>query len=107
MTFPSVPRCPSLHGGYSLAVPSFRGRHWSGLGQTRASGGSCFGVLEVPWSHSWVPARDGTSVCGFPTWWCVQGPGCAEHCFRFVPDSIGFHGSRFSEFLLLWPVRDW
>ncbi|MQL77099.1 hypothetical protein Taro_009508 [Colocasia esculenta] len=32
-------RCPSLHGGYSLAVPSFRGRCWSGLVRTRASGG--------------------------------------------------------------------
>ncbi|MQL74243.1 hypothetical protein Taro_006599 [Colocasia esculenta] len=37
-------------------------------------------------------------------------PGCAEHCFRFVPDSIGFCGSRgcaTTLFLLLWPVRDW
>ncbi|MQM17988.1 hypothetical protein Taro_050969 [Colocasia esculenta] len=37
--------------------------------------------------------------------------GCAEHCFRFVPDSVGFYGSRcsflFLVFLLLWPVRDW
>ncbi|MQL80814.1 hypothetical protein Taro_013266 [Colocasia esculenta] len=36
--------------------------------------------------------------------------GCAERCFRCVPDSVGFCGSRgsflFSEFLLLWPVRD-
>ncbi|MQL84073.1 hypothetical protein Taro_016573 [Colocasia esculenta] len=66
--------------------------------QTRASGGSRFGVLSVPWSHSWVPARDGTGVCSFPTWRCVWGPGwfclCAEHCFRFVPDSVGFCGSR-------------
>ncbi|MQL71600.1 hypothetical protein Taro_003908 [Colocasia esculenta] len=67
---------------------------------TRASGGSRFDVLSVPWSRSWVPARDGTGVCSFPTWRCVRGPGwCAEHCFHFVPDSV--------EFLLLWPVRDW
>ncbi|MQM14809.1 hypothetical protein Taro_047744 [Colocasia esculenta] len=35
---------------------------------------------------------------------CVASrPGgvCAEHCFCFVPDSIGFCGSRF---LLLWPL---
>ncbi|MQM07216.1 hypothetical protein Taro_040050 [Colocasia esculenta] len=74
-TFPSVPRCPSLHGGYSPAVPSFHGRRWSGLGQTRASGGSPFGVLSVMWSHSWVPARDGTGMCSFPTWRRVRGSG--------------------------------
>ncbi|MQL94751.1 hypothetical protein Taro_027406 [Colocasia esculenta] len=36
----------------------------------------------------------------------AYGPStlCAEHCFRFVPDSVGFYGSRF---LLLWPVRNW
>ncbi|MQL75496.1 hypothetical protein Taro_007860, partial [Colocasia esculenta] len=71
----SVPRCPSLHGGYSPAVPSFHGHRWSGFGQTRASDGSRFGVLSVPWSRSWVPARDGTGMCGSPTWWCVHGPG--------------------------------
>ncbi|MQM13439.1 hypothetical protein Taro_046362, partial [Colocasia esculenta] len=75
MTFPSVPRCPSLHGGFSLAVLSSRGRRWSGLGQTRASGGSCFGVLSVPCPDSWVPARDGTGMCNFPTWRCVRGLG--------------------------------
>ncbi|MQL81394.1 hypothetical protein Taro_013850, partial [Colocasia esculenta] len=103
----------TLHGGYSLAVPSSCGRRWSGLGQTRASGGSRFSVLSVPWSHSWVPARDGTGVCCFPTWRCVRGSGVVllvgprpcrglrwpclrydEHCFRFVPDSVGFCGSR-------------
>ncbi|MQL89029.1 hypothetical protein Taro_021601 [Colocasia esculenta] len=57
------------------AVPSFRGRRWSGLGQTRASGGSRFDVLSVLWSYSWVPARDGTGVCSFPTWRCVRGLG--------------------------------
>ncbi|MQM12635.1 hypothetical protein Taro_045554, partial [Colocasia esculenta] len=31
-----------------------------------------------------------------------SGVRCAEHCFRFVPDSVGFCGSRF---LLLWLVR--
>ncbi|MQM03552.1 hypothetical protein Taro_036337 [Colocasia esculenta] len=31
LTFPSVIRCPSLHGGYSLAVPSFRRHRWFGL----------------------------------------------------------------------------
>ncbi|MQM22909.1 hypothetical protein Taro_055968, partial [Colocasia esculenta] len=54
----------------------------------------------------------------------VHGLGrCAEHYFHFVPDFVGFCGSRyqaigvprfttfkcsflFSEFLLLWPVRD-
>ncbi|MQM07056.1 hypothetical protein Taro_039889 [Colocasia esculenta] len=72
-----------LHGGFSLAVLSSRGRRWSSLGQTRASGCSCFGVLSVLWSHSWVPACDGTGVC-------------AEHCFHFVPDSVGFCGSRLS-----------
>ncbi|MQM12772.1 hypothetical protein Taro_045691 [Colocasia esculenta] len=36
----------SVHGGYSLAVPSFHGRRWSGLVRTRASGGFCFGVLS-------------------------------------------------------------
>ncbi|MQL74281.1 hypothetical protein Taro_006644 [Colocasia esculenta] len=29
---------------------------------------------------------------------------CVEGCFRSVPNSVGFCGSRF---LLLWPVRDW
>ncbi|MQL98572.1 hypothetical protein Taro_031281 [Colocasia esculenta] len=72
---------------------------------TRASGGSRFGVLSVSWSHSWLPARDGTGVCSFPTSWRVQGSEwCVEGCFRFVPYSVGFCGSRF---LLLWPVRDW
>ncbi|MQL70168.1 hypothetical protein Taro_002478 [Colocasia esculenta] len=42
---------------------------------THASGGSRFGVLLVPWSHSLVPARDGTGVCSFLTWRCVRGPG--------------------------------
>ncbi|MQM15629.1 hypothetical protein Taro_048578 [Colocasia esculenta] len=45
-----------------------------------------------------VVARDGTGVCSFPTWRCVRGPGwfclCTEHCFRFVPNSVGFCGSR-------------
>ncbi|MQL95468.1 hypothetical protein Taro_028138 [Colocasia esculenta] len=84
------------HGGYSLAVPSFRGRRWSGLGQTRASGGSRFGVLSVPWSRSWVPARDGTGVCSFLTWRCVRGPGWF---YLWALDLV--------EFLLLRPVRDW
>ncbi|MQL88970.1 hypothetical protein Taro_021540 [Colocasia esculenta] len=61
---------------------------------TRACGCSRFGVLSVSWSHSRVPARDGTGVCSFPTWQCVRGLGCAEHCFRFMPDSICFIGSR-------------
>ncbi|MQL79295.1 hypothetical protein Taro_011732 [Colocasia esculenta] len=52
MTFLSVIRCPSSHGGHSLAVPSFRGRRWSGLVQTCASGGFRFGVLSVPQSRS-------------------------------------------------------
>ncbi|MQL75360.1 hypothetical protein Taro_007731 [Colocasia esculenta] len=39
MTFLSVIRCPSLHVSYSLVVPSARGRCWSGLVQTYASGG--------------------------------------------------------------------
>ncbi|MQL98980.1 hypothetical protein Taro_031697, partial [Colocasia esculenta] len=56
--------------------------------ETRASGGSRFGVLLVLWSHSWVLARDGTDVCSFPTWRCVRGPRCAKHYFRFVPDSV-------------------
>ncbi|MQL68888.1 hypothetical protein Taro_001164 [Colocasia esculenta] len=56
-------------------MASSRGRRWFGLGQTRASGGSRFGVLSVPWSRSWVPARDGTGVFGSPTWWRVHGPG--------------------------------
>ncbi|MQM19068.1 hypothetical protein Taro_052070 [Colocasia esculenta] len=50
--------------------------------------------MEVSWSRSWVPTRDGTGVCSIPTYQCVRGPGCAEHCFRFVPDSVGFCGSR-------------
>ncbi|MQL81445.1 hypothetical protein Taro_013902 [Colocasia esculenta] len=58
---------PELHGGFILAVLSSHGRRWFGLGQTRASGGSRFGVLSVPWSRSWVPARDGTGVCSFLT----------------------------------------
>ncbi|MQL99938.1 hypothetical protein Taro_032671 [Colocasia esculenta] len=67
--FPSVPRCPSLHDGYSLAVPSFRGCRWSGLVQTRASGVSRFGVLSVSWSRSLVPACDGTgSFCCSGRW---------------------------------------
>ncbi|MQL88583.1 hypothetical protein Taro_021157 [Colocasia esculenta] len=74
-TFPSVIHLPSLHGGYSLVVPSFHGRRWSGLVETHASCGSCFGVLSVPWSCSWVPARDGTGVCSFPTLRYVWGPG--------------------------------
>ncbi|MQL82348.1 hypothetical protein Taro_014814 [Colocasia esculenta] len=74
-TFPSVIRCPSLHGGYSLAVPSFRGRRWSGLVQTRAFGGFRFSVLSVPWSLSWMTVRGGTGVCSFPTSRCVRGPG--------------------------------
>ncbi|MQM01275.1 hypothetical protein Taro_034026, partial [Colocasia esculenta] len=81
MTFPSVPRCPSLHGSFSLAVLSSRGHRWSGLGLTRASGGSRFGVLSVPLSRSWVPARDGTDVCGSPTWWHVHCPGTGLRCF--------------------------
>ncbi|MQL79585.1 hypothetical protein Taro_012029 [Colocasia esculenta] len=47
----------------------------------------------------------GGSACGPSTLW-----RCAEGCFRFVPDSVGFCGSRgsflLSEFLLLWPGRD-
>ncbi|MQM19390.1 hypothetical protein Taro_052394, partial [Colocasia esculenta] len=61
---------------------------------TRASGGSRFGVLSVPWSHSWVPARDGTGVCSFPTWRCVRGLGWF---YLWALDLV--------EFLLLWPVR--
>ncbi|MQM04732.1 hypothetical protein Taro_037536 [Colocasia esculenta] len=62
---------------------------------TRASGGSRFRVLSVPWSHSWVPARDGIGVCSFLTWRCVWGPGW--FCL-WALDLV--------EFLLLWPVRD-
>ncbi|MQL99764.1 hypothetical protein Taro_032493, partial [Colocasia esculenta] len=56
-----------------------------------------------------VPVHGGTNVV---LTWLFRGLGkCAERCFRFVPDSVGFCGSRgsslFSEFLLLWPVRDW
>ncbi|MQL88663.1 hypothetical protein Taro_021229 [Colocasia esculenta] len=72
--------------------------------RTCAFGGSRFGVLSVPWPRSLVLSCDGTGVCSFPTW------RCAEHCFRFVPDSVGFCGSRVGAttlFLLLWPVRDW
>ncbi|MQL97264.1 hypothetical protein Taro_029952, partial [Colocasia esculenta] len=50
----------------------------------------------------WVPVRGGTNACGFLTWWCVQGLGrfclwaldLVEGYFRFVPDSVGFCGSR-------------
>ncbi|MQL89518.1 hypothetical protein Taro_022098 [Colocasia esculenta] len=35
----------------------------------------CAVGLAVPWSRSWVPACDGTGVCGSPTWWLVHGPG--------------------------------
>ncbi|MQL71109.1 hypothetical protein Taro_003401 [Colocasia esculenta] len=45
--FISVNCCPSVHGGYSLAVSSFCGRRWSGLMHTRASGGFRFGVLSA------------------------------------------------------------
>ncbi|MQM08000.1 hypothetical protein Taro_040847 [Colocasia esculenta] len=47
---PSVPRCPSLHGGYNLAVFSLCGCRWSGLVQTRASGGfrSVFSQFRSP-----------------------------------------------------------
>ncbi|MQL84814.1 hypothetical protein Taro_017325 [Colocasia esculenta] len=48
--FPSVIRCPSLYGGYSLVVPSSRGRHWSSLVRTCASGGfrSVFSRFRSP-----------------------------------------------------------
>ncbi|MQL69926.1 hypothetical protein Taro_002248 [Colocasia esculenta] len=76
----TLPRGWSLHGGYSLAMPSFYGCHWSGLVQTRTSGDFCFGVLSIPRSRPWVLVRGGTSF-----------------------SSVVF---LFSEFLLLWPVRD-
>ncbi|MQM08117.1 hypothetical protein Taro_040971 [Colocasia esculenta] len=57
MTFLSVICCPNLHGGYSLAVPSFRGRRWSGLVRTRASSGFRFGV-QLPCKF-----RVRTAVC--------------------------------------------
>ncbi|MQL71101.1 hypothetical protein Taro_003425 [Colocasia esculenta] len=43
----------------------------------------------------------GPRPCRGLRWLCLR---CAEHCFRFVPNSVGFYGSHF---LLLWPVRDW
>ncbi|MQM21349.1 hypothetical protein Taro_054387, partial [Colocasia esculenta] len=73
-TFLSVTRCPSLHGGHSLAVPRFRGRRWSGLVQTSVFSGSRFGVLLASQFCSRVPVRGGTGVCGLPTSWRVQGP---------------------------------
>ncbi|MQL90703.1 hypothetical protein Taro_023295, partial [Colocasia esculenta] len=74
----------------------------------------CFRFVpdSVGFCGSRVPARDGTGVCSFPTWRCpgsrvvlLVGPRpcrglrwpclrCAEHCFRFMPDSVGFCGSR-------------
>ncbi|MQM09004.1 hypothetical protein Taro_041863 [Colocasia esculenta] len=60
--------------------------------------------LVVPWSRQVLPR----TLCHF--WWrffpgvlCVRfGPPlccpcsskCPEHCFRYVPDSVGFCGSR-------------
>ncbi|MQL93989.1 hypothetical protein Taro_026638 [Colocasia esculenta] len=79
MTFLSVIRCSSWYGGYSLSVPSSRGRCWSGLVQTRASGGSRS-----------VFSRLRGSVCGCQS---VVASACMA--------------SRPCEFLLLWPVRDW
>ncbi|MQL70696.1 hypothetical protein Taro_003012 [Colocasia esculenta] len=76
-----------LHGECSLAVASSRGRHWSGLVRTGASGNFHSMFLQfcgsVPWCLS-VVAPVGV----------VPDLVCAEHCFRFVPDSIGFCGSR-------------
>ncbi|MQL89728.1 hypothetical protein Taro_022308 [Colocasia esculenta] len=43
-------------------------------------GGFSLAVLSSP--------RDGTDMCSFPTW------RCAEHCFLFVPDYVGFCGSH-------------
>ncbi|MQL93426.1 hypothetical protein Taro_026071 [Colocasia esculenta] len=84
-TFLSVICCPSLHGGYSLAVPSFCGRHWSGLVWTRASGGSrsvssryrssvlgCQSVVAPACMASQpcgVPGVRGGSACGPSTLW--------------------------------------
>ncbi|MQL85733.1 hypothetical protein Taro_018257, partial [Colocasia esculenta] len=65
----------SRSGLVAVVVTTFSSRRFRVFLVTRASGGSRFGVLSVPWSHSWVPAPDGTGVCSFPTWRCVRGPG--------------------------------
>ncbi|MQL77502.1 hypothetical protein Taro_009912 [Colocasia esculenta] len=43
-----------------------------------------------------IVACDGTDVCSFPTWRCVQGLGwfclCAEHYFRLCPTPLGSAG---------------
>ncbi|MQL72816.1 hypothetical protein Taro_005150 [Colocasia esculenta] len=54
--------------------------------------------LVVPWSRQDRFALV-SAVAVLP-----QSLRCAERCFRFVLDSVGFCGSRF---LLLWLVRDW
>ncbi|MQM01754.1 hypothetical protein Taro_034513 [Colocasia esculenta] len=90
-----VPLLVASGGGLvAVVVTAFSSRRFL-VFLTRASGGSSFGVLSVPWSRSWVPARDGTGVCGSPTWWRVHGPGW--FCL-WALDLV--------EFLLLWPVRD-
>ncbi|MQL91233.1 hypothetical protein Taro_023845 [Colocasia esculenta] len=123
--FPSVICCPSLHDGYSLAVPSFRGHRWSGLVQTPAFGGfrsvssrfrsPALGCQSVVAPRSGVVLLVGLRPYGGLRWpylwwdvvltWLLCGLGrCAEGCFHCVLDSVGFCGSHF---LLLWPVRDW
>ncbi|MQL74302.1 hypothetical protein Taro_006663 [Colocasia esculenta] len=96
--FSGVEAGARLHCGCSLAVASSRGRRWSGLVRTGASGGFRSMFLRfrgsVPWCLSVVAPVGvvldlvriqglGGSTCGPLTRW-----RCAEHCFRFVPDSV-------------------
>ncbi|MQL68062.1 hypothetical protein Taro_000351, partial [Colocasia esculenta] len=117
MTFPSIIRCPSVHGGYSLAMPSSSGRRWSGLGQTCASGGfrlvSSRFHSSVLQCHSIVaPTCMASQPCGVPG---VRGGstcGTSNLCRSEVAVLAVRRRSHLvvawsRQFLLLWPVRDW
>ncbi|MQL73513.1 hypothetical protein Taro_005850, partial [Colocasia esculenta] len=96
-----------LHGGYSLAVPSFRGRRWSALVRTRASGGfrSVSSRSSDPWvaarpsgplarvreveSLQWYQSEESTEICvRLPCMIRVRASGCSCCCTACVASVV-------------------
>ncbi|MQM11519.1 hypothetical protein Taro_044426, partial [Colocasia esculenta] len=91
---------------YSMAVPSFHGRRWSGLVQTRASGGfrsvsSQFRSSILGCQSVVAPACMASRPCGVPRVW--GGSACGPSTLWRSEVTVLAGSFLFSEFLLLWP----
>ncbi|MQL72535.1 hypothetical protein Taro_004878 [Colocasia esculenta] len=117
MMFPSVIRCPSLHDGYSLVVPSFHGRRWSSLGQICALGGFCsvssrYRSFVLGCQSAVAPACVAPQPCGVSE---VRGGSACGPSTLWRSEVAVLEVRRGShlvvpwsrQFLPLWPVRDW